>query len=69
LLRIKATSPVGVPEPDPAATAPLKVTDPPCAIPVVGDRFRLVLELLKTTLFHWLERLAALIEPSPVARS
>jgi hypothetical protein len=38
-------------------------------MPVVCDKFSVVLELLKTTFCHWLERLAAFTEPKPVARS
>ena len=51
-LRMKATSPVGVPEPEPAATVPLNVMGVPCAIPVVCERFKVVLELLKVTVLH-----------------
>src|SRR5208282_3588006 len=62
---MKATSPVGVPEP---VTVPLNVIGVPCA-KVVCERFSVVAEALKVTLLHWLERLATFGEPRPVAMS
>ena len=62
---MKATSPVGVPLP---ATVPVRVTFVP-KLKLVEERPSVVLELLKCTLLHWLERFAAFTEPRPVAIS
>ena len=62
---MKATSPVGVPEPE---TVPLKVIGVPCA-KVVCERFNVVVVALNTTFFHCVARLYAFGEPSPDARS